>query len=128
MKKLFITVLLVVFSVFAHANDKETDKQLQKQLEENYAQLKTDILVLKNQAVNATGVVKRDLLTQIDNLEKDQKKLDKKIKKLKVATGKAWGEIQKGASEAYEELRTSFKKASAAYDDIKKESKAVKEK
>jgi TolA-binding protein len=87
--KVLILALGVAFGV-AHAADvQETKEKVQKDFEQKYESLKTQVHELQEKAKTTSGAAKNDMDSQIQNLKKDEAELEEKIQKMKTSSGQA---------------------------------------
>ena len=121
MKYSILILLLGISFGAAHAAEvKETKEKIQKDLQQGYESLKTQIRDLQQKAKTTSGSAKKDMDGQIDNLKKDQAELHNKIEKMKTSSGRAWDDLKAGANSAFENLKKSVHQAQ---DRCKEETK-----
>ncbi len=94
---------------------KEQKEQFQKDMDTKLADLKAEIADLKKQASEKTGEAKKEMNTQIANLERKQKEMKKDLAKLGKSSGKVWSEMKTGMSKAWDSLSDSYEKAKAQF-------------
>jgi uncharacterized protein YukE len=124
-------LLISVISLCAQSKEKTIGQKIdnkieatQETIDQEWQELTTEIAKLKSELKNTSGQAKADMTLQIQALEKDQEKLSHKLKELRKSTGKAWGELSKGFSAAFSEIKQSVEKAKSSFN--KAEEKQVK--
>jgi Flp pilus assembly protein TadB len=135
MKKL-LSILMLSILTFAFANattsedvkekskeaaasavdySKEQKEKIQAEMEESLETMKVKLAELKVQAQKKAGSAKDAAKSEIADLEKSQKQLSHRLDKFKKSSGKAWGHMKAGFSEAFEKLSEAYDKAKENY-------------
>lgn len=106
-------------AVGEYANDTKDD--FKKEMNEDLAEIQTEMERLKKRAETATGAAQDSLKRQIANLESKRvefkKKLDESAKKTGETSGEAWTQVKSGMKKAMAELKEGFAKAKATMTD-----------
>lgn len=89
---------------------KEQKEAFVKDMEENLADLKTQIKAMKEKVGESKDETIKKLETQQSQLEKD-------LLQMKNSSGNAWNKLKSGVSKAWSELKTSM---SEAKEELKK--------
>ncbi len=89
---------------------KEQKEAFVKEMEKNLTNLKAKIKELKNQAGKSKDKT-------IENLEIEQKNLEKDLTAMKSSSGRAWAKLKSGLTKAWIEVKNSM---SEAKEELKK--------
>lgn len=95
----------------AVASAQQKKNEARDELQKSYEDVSKKIADLKTNVTESTGQAQKDMNTQIKSLEQDQKRVSRKIEKMKTATGSAWEELKKGASTALDNMKKAVDSA-----------------
>lgn len=98
---------------------KDQKEQFQKEMETKLGDLNAEIKELKANASQVSGEAKKEMKEKIGALEAKQAEMKKDLAKLKKSSGKAWVEMKRGVSNAWDSLSDSYKKAKAEFKENK---------
>ncbi len=94
----------------AHYTD-EQRQQIQKRIETQYNELKTDISILTENISKTHGETKNKLQAELADLKLKQNQVSNSLKRFSQSSGKAWDEIKVGLDQSLDQLGQSYKKA-----------------
>jgi uncharacterized coiled-coil DUF342 family protein len=88
-------------------------------LRQDLRELDQKIDALKAKASTTSAQVSKEAKSQIASLDQQRMELNSKIDRLSTASQSAWGEMRSGIQSAYQNLKGSFNKASAKFNEQK---------
>ncbi len=90
---------------------KEQKEEFQKGMEQKLEELNTKISDLKKASAEKGAQARKETQKTIAALEAKKETMKKDLAQLKTRTGKAWGEMRSGMSQAWDSLKESYDKA-----------------
>ncbi len=128
--KYLICATAILFSVYSDATTKEDvgnkaseaaaaavsytqeqKEEFQKSMEQKLEELNTQISDLKEASAKKGTQARKETQKTIAALEAKKETMKKDLAQLKTRTGKAWGEMKSGMSQAWDSLKESYDKA-----------------
>ena len=101
----------------AQVDDQESLKQSQHKMENKAAEIGKKLDELEQKMKTSKDEAKADMSRQMVELREMQKKVQKKLKEMKVASGKAWQDAKEGAQSTMDDLQKAYEKARARFSN-----------
>ena len=95
----------------AQVDDQESLQQSQHKMENKAAEIGKKLDELEQKMKTSKDEAKADMSRQMDELRELQKKVQMKLKEMKIASGKAWQDAKAGTQPAMDELKKAYEKA-----------------
>ncbi len=77
--------------------------------------LNADLAKLEARANSATGAVKREIRSELDDIRKSKEDAETRLQELRSASDSAWEDLKAGAEQAWRSLSRSVEIASARF-------------
>ncbi len=101
----------------AQVDDQESLQQSQNKMEKKAAEIGKRLDELEQKMKTSKDEAKADMSRQMDELRDMQKKVQKKLKEMKIASGKAWQDAKEGAQSTMDDLQKAYEKARARFSN-----------
>ena len=101
----------------AQADDQESLQQSQHKMENKAAEIGKKLDELEQKMKTSKDEAKADMSRQMGELREMQKKVQKKLKEMKIASGKAWQDAKEGAQSTMDDLQKAYEKARARFSN-----------
>jgi uncharacterized protein HemX len=101
----------------AQVDDQESLQQSQHKMENKAAEIGKKLDELEQKIKTTKEEAKADMSRQMDELREMQKKVQKKLKEMKIASGKAWQDAKEGAQSTMDDLQKAYEKARARFSN-----------
>ena len=101
----------------AQADDQQTLQQSQHKMENKAAEIGKKLDELEQMIKTSKAEAKADMTRQMDELREMQKKVQKKLQEMKIASGKAWQDAKEGAQSTMDDLQKAYEKARARFSN-----------
>jgi uncharacterized protein HemX len=101
----------------AQVDDQESPQQSQHKMENKAAEIGKKLDELEQKMKTSKDEAKADMSRQMDELRGMQKKVQKKLKEMKIASGKAWQDAKDGAQSTMDDLQKAYEKARARFSN-----------
>lgn len=99
----------------AQADDQQSLQQSQHKMENKAAEIGKKLDELEQKMKTSKDEAKAEMSRQMDELRDMQKKVERKLKEMKVASGKAWQDAKDGAQSTMDDLQKAYEKARARF-------------
>ncbi len=99
----------------AQADDQQSLQQSQHKMENKAAEIGKKLDELEQKMKTSKDEAKAEMSRQMDELREMQKKVERKLKEMKVASGKAWQDAKDGAQSSMDDLQKAYEKARARF-------------
>jgi uncharacterized protein HemX len=101
----------------AQVDDQESLQQSQHKMENKAAEIGKKLDELEQKMKTSKAEAKADMSRQMDELREMQKKVQIKLKEMKIASGKAWQDAKEGAQSTMDDLQKAYEKARSRFSD-----------
>ena len=101
----------------AQVDDQESLQQSQHKMENKAAEIGKKLDELEQKMKTSKDEAKADMSRQMDELREMQKKVQIKLKEMKIASGKAWQDAKEGAQSTMDDLQKAYEKARARFSN-----------
>ena len=101
----------------AQVDDQESLKQSQHKMENKAAEIGKKLDELEQKMKISKAEAKADMSRQMVELREMQKKVQKKLQEMKIASGKAWQDAKEGAQSTMDDLQKAYEKARARFSN-----------
>jgi uncharacterized protein HemX len=101
----------------AQVDDQESLQQSQHKMENKAAEIGKKLDELEQKIKTSKAEAKADMSRQMDELREMQKKVQIKLKEMKIASGKAWQDAKEGAQSTMDDLQKAYEKARARFSN-----------
>jgi uncharacterized protein HemX len=101
----------------AQVEDQESLQQSQHKMENKAAGIGKKLDELEQKMKTSKDEAKADMSRQMDELREMQKKVQKKLNEMKIASGKAWQDAKDGAQSTMDDLQRAYEKARARFSN-----------
>ena len=101
----------------AQSDDQERYQQSQNTMENKSAEIGKKLDELEQKMKTSKDEAKADMSRQMDELRGMQKKVQKKLKEMKIASGKAWQDAKEGAQSTMDDLQKAYEKARTRFSN-----------
>ena len=101
----------------AQVDDQESLQQSQHKMENKAAEIGKKLDELEQKMKTSKDEAKTDMSRQMDELREMQKKVQIKLKEMKIASGKAWQDAKDGAQSTMDDLQKAYEKARARFSN-----------
>jgi uncharacterized protein HemX len=101
----------------AQVDDQESLQQSQHKMENKAAEIGKKLDELEQKMKTSKAEAKADMSRQMDELREMQKKVQIKLKEMKIASGKAWQDAKDGAQSTMDDLQKAYEKARARFSN-----------
>jgi len=101
----------------AQVDDQERLQQSQNKMENKAAEIGKKLDELEHKMKTSKDEAKADMSRQMDELRELQKKVQMKLKEMKIASGKAWQDAKEGAQATMDDLQKAYEKARSRFSN-----------
>ena len=101
----------------AQVDDQESLQQGQHKMENKAAEIGKKLDELEQKMKTSKDEAKADMSRQMDELRELQKKVQMKLKEMKIASGKAWQDAKEGAQATMDDLQKAYEKARSRFSN-----------
>ena len=101
----------------AQVDDQENLQQSQHKMENKAAEIGKKLDELEQKIKTSKEEAKTDMSRQMVELREMQKKVQKKLQEMKIASGKAWQDAKEGAQITMDDLQKAYEKARARFSN-----------
>ena len=101
----------------AQVDDQESLQQSQNKMENKAAEIGKKLDELEQKIKTTKEEAKADMSRQMDELREMQKKVQNKLKEMKIASGKAWQDAKEGAQATMDDLQKAYEKARSRFSN-----------
>jgi uncharacterized protein HemX len=102
----------------AQIDDQESLQQSQYKMENKAAEIGKKLDELEQKMKTSKEEAKKEMSRQMVELREMQKKVQIKLKEMKIASGKAWQDAKEGAQSTMDDLQKAYEKARARFSNI----------
>ena len=101
----------------AQVDDQENLQQSQHKMENKAAEIGKKLDELEQKIKTSKEEAKTDMSRQMVELREMQKKVQKKLQEMKIASGKAWQDAKEGAQSTMDDLQKAYEKARSRFSN-----------
>ena len=101
----------------AQVDEQENLQQSQHKMENKAAEIGKRLDELEQKMKTSKDEAKADMSRQMGELREMQKNVQKKLKEMKVASGKAWQDAKEGAQATMDDLQKAYEKARSRFSN-----------
>jgi hypothetical protein len=98
-------------------DEQEGLQQSQHKMENKAAEIGKELDELEHKIKTSKDEAKADMSRQMDELRELQKNVHKKLKEMKIASGKAWQDAKEGAQATMDDLQKAYEKARSRFSN-----------
>ena len=101
----------------AQVDNQENLQQSQHKMENKAAEIGKKLDELEQKIKTSKEEAKTDMSRQMVELREMQKKVQKKLQEMKIASGKAWQDAKEGAQSTMDDLQKAYEKARSRFSN-----------